>query len=75
MDFDVKGKIDELTKKLQKDPELLKKFKKDPIKAIEGLIGVDLPDDKLKPLVTGIQAKLASADIGEKLGGLKNLFN
>lgn len=74
MEFDVKGKIDELTKKLQKDPELLKKFQKDPIKAIEGLIGVDLPDEKLKPLVTGIQAKLAAANIGDALGGLKKLF-
>ena len=40
----------------------------------EGLLGVDLPDDKLQPLVAGIKAKLAAADIGGKLEGLKKLF-
>lgn len=74
MDIDVKGKIDELVKKLQKDPELLKKFQKEPVKTIEGLLGVDLPDDKLEPLVAGVKTKLAAADIGSKLEGLKKLF-
>ncbi|MEY8259295.1 hypothetical protein AALA80_03010 [Oscillospiraceae bacterium 50-60] len=74
MNFDVKAKIGELVEKLQKDPALLKRFQADPIKTVEGLLGVDLPDDKLQPLVSGIKAKLAAADIGDKLEGLKKLF-
>ncbi len=74
MNFDVKGKIEELVDKIQKDPALLKSFQNDPIKTVEKLLGVDLPDEKLQPLVTGIKAKLAAADIGGMLGGLKNLF-
>ena len=74
MNFDVKAKIEELTGKIQKDPALLKKFQSDPIKTVEGLLGVDLPDEKLQPLVTGIKAKLAAGDIGNVLGGLKKLF-
>lgn len=74
MNFDVKAKIEELVEKIQKDPAKLKSFQKDPIKTVEGLLGVDLPDEKLQPLVTGIKAKLAAGDIGDMLGGLKKLF-
>ena len=72
--FDVKEKVEELTEKLQKDPTLLKNFQDDPVKALEKLAGVNLPDDQLKPLVAGIKAKLAASDIGGKLEGLKKLF-
>lgn len=74
MSIDIKAKIDELTAKLQKDPALLQSFQKEPVKTLEGLIGVDLPDDQLQPLVTGVKAKLAASDLGNKLGGLKKLF-
>lgn len=72
--FDVKEKAEELVKKLQKDPALLKSFQADPVKTVEKLVGVDLPDDQLKPVVAGIKAKLAAADLGDKLDGLKKLF-
>ncbi len=72
--MDLKAKIDEIVGKLQKDPALLKKFQADPIKALEGLTGVDLPDEQIKPLIDGIKAKLAAGDIAGKLGDLKKLF-
>ena len=75
MSFDVKAKIDELVGKIQKDPAKLKSFQDDPIKTVEKLVGVDLPDEQLKPLVAGIKAKLTVGDLGGKLDGLKNLFN
>lgn len=68
--MDIKAKVDELVGQLKGDPKLLEQFKKDPIKALEGLTGIDLPDEQIKPLVAGIQAKLASADIKDALGGL-----
>ena len=52
----------------------LKDFQDDPIKTVEKLLGVDLPDEQLQPLVAGIKAKLAAAGLGGKLEGLKNLF-
>ena len=72
--FDVKEKVEEIVQKLQKDPVLLKSFQADPVKALEKLTGIDLPDDQLKPLITGIKAKLAASEIGGALGGLKKLF-
>lgn len=74
LNVDIKGKIEELAKKIQGDPSLLKKFQDNPIKTIEGLVGVDLPDDKLQPIVSGIQAKLAAGKLSGALDGLKKLF-
>lgn len=72
--FDVKEKVEELVKKLQGDPTLLKSFEKDPIKTVEKLVGVDLPDEKLQPLVAGVKAKMGTLDLGDALGALKKLF-
>ena len=74
MSFDVKAKVEELVGKVQKDPATLKDFQDDPIKTLERVTGVDLPDEQLKPLIAGIKAKLAAADIGGALDGLKKLF-
>ena len=74
MSIDVKATIEELVSKLQKDPALLQSFQKDPVKALEQLTGMNLPDEQLKPLIAGIKAKLAAADIGGALDGLKKLF-
>ena len=72
--FDVKENVEEIAEKLQAHPALLKSFQADPIKTVEKLVGVDLPDEQLKPVVAGIKAKLAASDLGDKLEGLKKLF-
>lgn len=72
--MDIKEKIEELVGKLKADGNLLESFKKEPVKTLEKLLGVDLPDDKMEELVKGIQAKLNLDQIGSTLGGLKNLF-
>lgn len=72
--FDVKEKIEELAERIQNDKHILDNFQKDPIRTIESLIGIDLPDDQLKPLVAGIKTKLAAAGASDLLGGIKKLF-
>ena len=74
LNFDVKEKVEELASKFQQDPALLKNFQDDPVKTLEKLLGIDLPDDQLKPVVAGIRAKLAASDLGGKLAGLQHLF-
>ena len=74
LNIDIKAKIDEIVKKLQADPALLKNFQKDPVRTLESMTGVDLPDEKLQPLVTGIKTKLAAGGLEDALGGLKKLF-
>ena len=72
--MDIKEKINDIAETIKKDPKLLKQFKDQPVKVVEKLLGIDLPDDKLQPNVTGIQAKLGDIDLGDMLGGLKKLF-
>ena len=73
MDF-IKGKIDEIVEKIKKDPKMLEKFQKDPIKTVEGLIGMDLPDDQIMKIVDAVKAKLNLDKVGDLLGGLGGLF-
>ncbi len=68
--MDIKEKIEELVAKIQGDKDLAAKFRKDPVAAIEGLLGVDLPDEQMEKLVEGIKAKIKLDDIGDMLGGL-----
>lgn len=74
--MDVKAKIDEIVKKVKSDDAFAEKFKKDPVKAVEGVLGVDLPDEQINSLVSGVKAKLKLDGKGD--GGLldkaKGLF-
>jgi hypothetical protein len=72
--MDIKSKIQELVEKIQKDPQLRAAFKENPIKAVETLLGVDLPDDVVNQIVEGVKAKITLDKAGELLGGLKKLF-
>ena len=72
--MDIKAKIEEIVLKLKKDESLMKSFKKDPIKTVEGLLGVDLPDEQLKPLVDGVKAKLNLDNLSGVVGGLGSLL-
>ncbi|MBR6594202.1 MAG: hypothetical protein IKK83_03350 [Clostridia bacterium] len=68
--MDIKAKINELVEKIKGDENLLANFKSNPVKTVEGLIGVDLPDDKISSIVDGIKAKISVDSLGDKLGGL-----
>lgn len=68
--MDLKEKITELVDKIKKDPDLADKFQKDPVATVEGLTGIDLPDDQTQKIVEGIKAKLSLDKLGGALGGL-----
>ena len=68
--MDIKAKIEELTKKITSDKNIMENFKTNPIKTVEGLIGIDLPDDQVSKIVDGIKAKMNMDKLGGALGGL-----
>ncbi len=72
--MDIKAKINEIVDRIKNDDGLMDLFKSDPIKAIEKVIGVDLPDDKLGPIVDGVKAKLTVDNAKDLFGSLKKLF-
>lgn len=72
--MDIKAIISETVEKITSDEKVLDRFKKNPVKTVEELTGIELPDDQLEKVVDGIKAKISLDEVGEKLGGLKNLF-
>ena len=69
MGFDIKAKIDEIVKKVQTDENFKQQFAKEPIKAVEGVLGVDLPDDMINQVIDGVKAKISLDKIGGLFGG------
>ena len=70
MGFDIKAKIDEVVNKVKSDKDFAAKFQKEPIKAVEEELGVDLPDDQIKSVIDGVKAKVNLDGIADKIGGL-----
>ncbi len=68
--MDIKAKIDEVVDKVKSDPDFASKFKSEPIKAVEDVLGVDLPDDAIRQVVDGVKAKINLGGIADKIGGL-----
>ena len=74
MAMDIKKKIEELVEKIQKNPALLKKFNTEPVKVVEELVGIDLPDELIEKVVDGVKAKITMDKVGDALGALSGLF-
>ena len=75
--MDIKKMIEELVEKIQNDPDILKKFNEEPVKCLEKLLDIDLPDEMVEKLIDGIKAKLTLDKVGdvlEGLGALGSLF-
>ncbi len=73
--------VERVVKMLKEDKSLLKRFKEEPVKVLEEILDIDLPDEKIEEVITLIKAKMAAdkvedtvGDLKDALGGLKNLF-
>lgn len=76
---EIMEKVEKIVKEVQKDPKLLAKFKDEPVKVVEQLLGVDLPDALVKNIIDGAKDALkdsAKKDDGKPdLGDLKGAAN
>ena len=72
--MDIKEKIEAVVKKLMADKKLMEKFEKNPVKVIEELLGVDLPDDLVNKIIDGVKAKINLDKVGDALDMLGGLF-
>ena len=73
--MDVKEQIKKAVEKISKDKGLQEQFKREPVKALENVLGVDLPDEIIDQVVQGVKAKLTAEKASEALGKLKDLFD
>ncbi|MDE5883723.1 MAG: hypothetical protein K2H29_01385 [Oscillospiraceae bacterium] len=72
--LDMKAKMEELMQKIKNDKDFSKKFTENPVKAVEDLLGVDLPDDQINAIINGVKAKLTAENIADAAGKLSGLF-
>lgn len=76
--MDIQKIITDVLAKLEGDDNLIAKFTADPVKTLEGLLNVDLPDDQINAVIDAIKAKLNLNDTAKKaqgvLGAVKSLF-
>ena len=73
----MKEKIEELIEKVKNDKDFGEKFKSNPIQAIEEVVGVDLPDDKINEIIATVKAKVNLDKLGESklFDKVKGLFD
>ena len=72
--MDIKAKIEEIVEKIKNDKNFAADFQKDPVKAVERVVGVDLPDDQINAVIDGIKAKISVDDVKDKIGGLLGMI-
>jgi hypothetical protein len=53
--MDIKEKVTEVVEKIKKDPALLAEFQKEPVKTVEKIVGMDLPDELIEKILDGIK--------------------
>lgn len=69
---DLKKYVDKVVSKVKKDKNFAKIFKTEPIKAVEEVIGIDLPDEVIEKIITVAKTKikLDKSDVVDALKGL-----
>ena len=72
--MDVKEQIKTAVDRITKDKKLQEQFQKEPVKALESVLGVDLPDDMINQVIDGVKAKLTVDKVSASVDALKGLF-
>lgn len=63
--MDIKAKVEAVVKAAAKDKNFLSAFAKDPVKAVESVIGMDLPDDQINAVISEVKKRLAAEGLGK----------
>lgn len=72
--MDIKEQISKVVEEISKNPNMKEQFEKEPVKVIEKMLGVDLPDDIAMKIIDGVKAKLAVDGVSKVANALKGLF-
>ncbi len=75
--MDIKEKIDKVVNKVKSDKNFKNTLMKDPVNALEEVLGVDLPNEQIDKIIDGVKAKITKdkaedlmENVGEKLSGI-----
>jgi len=81
VNVDIKEIIENIVGEITKNENLKEDFEKEPVKVIERIIEVDLPDELVEKVIDGVKAKItvdkvtgAVDAVSDLVGSLKKLF-
>lgn len=63
--MDIKAQINKIVEEVSKNPNIKEQFEKEPVKTIEKVLGIDLPDDVVMKIIDGVKAKLATDNVSK----------
>ena len=72
--FDIKELAEKAIDTIKGDDNLLESFKTNPIKVVEKVLKIDLPDEILEKIVEIVKTKINVDDAMEALGKIAGLF-
>ncbi len=72
--MDIKEQIGKILEKVKKDDSFKEQFEKEPIKAVENVLGIDLPDEVIEQVINGVKAKLSVDTISQVADAIKKIF-
>ena len=72
--FDIKELAEKAVETIKGDDNLLESFKTNPIKVVEKVLTIDLPDEILEKIVDVVKTKINIDDAKEALGKIAGLF-
>lgn len=72
--MDLKKMIDQVVDFIGSNKDIKAQFDKEPVKVLEKVLGVDLPDNIVEPIIEGVKAKITVDAIGDVADALKGLF-
>ena len=79
--MDIKETIENIVEEITKNKNIKEEFEKEPVKVIERIANVDLPDELVEKVIDGVKAKITLDKIddvvdtvGDLAGALKKLF-
>ncbi len=72
--MEIKEQIEKLLKAVTENASLKELFENEPVKAVEKIVGKDLPDELVEKIIDGVKAKLTVDQVKDIAGALKKLF-
>lgn len=72
--MDVKEQITKAVEKITKDKDLQEQFQKEPVKALESVLGIDIPDEIAEQVIQGVKAKLTADKVSGAVDALKGFI-
>ena len=77
--MDIQKIISTVVARLKAAPEILKQFAANPVKTLEKVFNIDLPDEQINKIIEGVKGQIDLSKVDVKkavglLGMLKKLF-